>query len=139
MGKLLVAASKGKPLGSIADDDLVLKHTAGLRRADLFSRESRRALPSPTFRTRRPPQRKKILERIPALAPAPLPIALRAFISASSPFPINQRMASERVHGVVRHFSPSPPPLLSFPAGNASNSSAAVRNWTIYEPSSFAP
>jgi hypothetical protein len=25
-----------------------------------------------------------------------LPIALRAFISASSPFPINQRMASER-------------------------------------------
>jgi len=42
-------ASKGKPLGSIADDDLVLKHTAGLRRADLFSRESRQALPSPTF------------------------------------------------------------------------------------------
>jgi hypothetical protein len=36
VGKLLVAASKGKPLGSIADDDLVLKHTAGLRRADLF-------------------------------------------------------------------------------------------------------
>jgi len=47
--KLLVAASKGKPLGSIADDDLVIKHTAGLRRADLFSRESRQALPSPTF------------------------------------------------------------------------------------------
>jgi hypothetical protein len=49
VGKLLVAASKGKSLGSIADDDLVLKHTAGLRRADLFSRESRQALPSPTF------------------------------------------------------------------------------------------
>jgi hypothetical protein len=32
--KLLVAASKGKPLGSIADDDLVIKHTAGLRRAE---------------------------------------------------------------------------------------------------------
>ena len=34
VGKLLVAASKGKPLGSIADDDLVIKHTAGLRRAE---------------------------------------------------------------------------------------------------------
>jgi hypothetical protein len=45
----LAQFSKGKPLGSLADDDLVLKHSAGPRRADLFSRESRQALPSPIF------------------------------------------------------------------------------------------